>query len=144
MQGPLPRAHSAGERLSIMPVISPEWIAVESQGDVTVLHVNGSSSTRNVGHGHVDIEDLSRIADAGSPHVLLNFDGIKSVRGPELTPFMRLAVRVLERQGRIAACHLPEGAQELLKIARLDRIVAVFSDQEQAIREMLLPTTNCD
>jgi hypothetical protein len=33
--------------------------------------------------------------------------------------------------------------QELLEIAHLDRVIAVYHDQEQAIREMLLPAPVC-
>jgi hypothetical protein len=87
----------------------------------------------------IGLHDLSRIAEENAPNILLNFHRLKQVRGPELTPFMRLAMHVRNRNGRIGACHLPVGVQDLLEVARLDRVVTVYENQEQAIRAMLLP-----
>jgi hypothetical protein len=127
----------------------PEWVEVEAHGRVTVLHLSGTASLGKVlllddsRRHRVGLQDLSLIAEENAPHILLNFYGLKQIRGPELTPFMRLAMHVRMRKGRIAACHLPDGVQELLEVARLDRIVTVYENQEQAIREMLLPPRVC-
>ena len=128
-----------------MSLERPEWVEVEAHGRVTVLHLTGpgsalrSPAVDDSRRYRVDLHDLSRIAEENAPHILLNFNGLTYLRGPELTPFMRLAMRVRQRNGRIAACHLPDGMQELLEVARLDRVVTVYENQEQAIRQMLLP-----
>ena len=122
----------------------PEWVEVEAHGRVTVLHLSGAGHFRETAgldetlRHRVGLHDLSQIAQEAAPHILLNFNGLKRLRGPELTPFMRLAMHVRNRNGRIGACHLPDGMQELLEVARLDRVVTVYENQEQAIREMLL------
>src|SRR5687768_10149517 len=98
----------------------PEWVEVEAHGRVTVLHLTaarhlGDPASLDDSRRHrVGLHDLSRIAEENAPHILLNFTGLKNVRGPELTPFMRLAMHVRNRNGRIGACHLPVGMQELL------------------------------
>lgn len=120
----------------------PEWVQVEPRGDVTVLHLNGNAC-EDAKRYRVEMHELLRIPDEATPHILLNFNRLKNLRGPELTPLMRLAMRVRERNGRIAACHLPAGMQDLLEVARLDRVVTVYDNQEQAIREMLLPPPAC-
>lgn len=126
----------------------PEWVEVEAHGPVTVLHlsaagihptgINGDSRRHRI-----DLQDLTRIGEENGPHLLLNFDGLKQIRGPELTPFMRLAMRIRQRNGRIGACHVPEGMQDLLAVSRLDRVVTVYDNQEQAIRELQLPPPVC-
>lgn len=123
-----------------MTFVRPDWVEVEAHGPVTVLHMSESLCPSDDSRRYrVGLQDLSRIADENGPHILLNFDGLKNVRGPELTPFMRLAMRIRQRNGRIGACHLPDGMQELLEVARLDRVVTVYENQEQAIRGLMLP-----
>lgn len=125
----------------------PEWVEIEAHGPLTVLHLSGAGDAHSCQEDsrrhRVDLQELSRIADENAPHILLNFNRLKRVHGPELTPFMRLAMQVRNRKGRIGACHLPDGMQELLEVARLDRVVTVYENQEQAIREMLSPPAVC-
>ncbi len=107
-------------------------VEVEVRGPVTVIHLGGTAN----GHG-VGIEELARGPDGSAPHLLMNFRGVADVNGLELTPYMRLVMRVRQRHGRVAACHVPDGVATLLAVARLDRVVAVYEDQDQALREML-------
>jgi hypothetical protein len=116
-----------------MPQIYPEpHVEVEVRSPVTIVHLGGAANGHSVG-----IEDLARGPDGPAPHLLMNFRGMAGVNGLELTPYMRLAMRVRQRNGRVAACHVPDGVATLFAVARLDRVVAVYENQEQALREML-------
>jgi hypothetical protein len=116
-----------------MPQTSPRpHVEVEVRGPVTIVHLGGDASGHSVG-----VEKLACGPDEPAPHLLMNFCGVAGVNGLELTPYMRLAMRVRQRNGPVAACHDPDGVATHFAVARLDRVVAVYENQAQALREML-------
>ena len=82
-------------------------------------------------------EELERVVhdvlEAGSPRVVLNFEGTRLINSIGISFIIGIVERMTERNGTLAFCSLNRINQDLFRMTGVSRYVQAFDSEEEAI-----------
>jgi anti-anti-sigma factor len=120
------------------PVVQPpggrNWLEVGQVGGVTVVRfrcdkILGVDMAQALG------EQLERLAQGGGPpRLLLNFAAVRFMGSPMLGKLIAFVKKVDAAGGRVAFCAFDPNLTELLQVTRLDRLLHIYADEQEALR----------
>lgn len=107
-------------------------IGERRQGDVAILDLQGRILT---GEGDRALrEAVTRLAESGSPGVLLNFAGVSYVDSSIVGEMVRMLTTVSRKGGRLKLLGLPPRIRSLLSMTRLLTVFETFDSEDEAVR----------
>lgn len=111
-------------------------IEVRKVGKVTILDVTGKMT---IGAGDVELRDNFKAQlEAGARLFLFNFEKVPYMDSAAIGETAACAKRAHEIGGVIKIVLVPKGkADEVLRIAWLDRVFEIFGSEEEAIASFI-------
>lgn len=105
------------------------FFEIEDIGQVAVVRFGEQGTGTYYGGEFAELrEDIPwLIEELGRHHVLLDLTGLDMLDTRALGFFILFQRRILQVQGRLVIINLPEPAQEVFRITRLDRIIPIGS-----------------
>ena len=116
-----------------------QWkhIQVSHEGGIVLVrlldkHILDELVIREIG------EELDQVlADAPSPHMVLDFSDVEHLSSSALGMLITLNSRMQDREGGLCLAHVGEPIGEVFRITRLDRVLSSVPDLAEA-RAILL------
>ncbi|MFO0803011.1 MAG: STAS domain-containing protein [Gemmataceae bacterium] len=105
------------------------FFEIEDIGHVAIVRFGEQGTGTYYGGEFAELrEDIPwLIEELGRHHLLLDLTGIDMLDTRVLGLFILFQRRILQVQGRLVIINLPEPAQEVFRITRLDRIILIAS-----------------
>ena len=71
--------------------------------------------------------------------MVINFSKIKFLSSAVLGKLIALNKKIAEQKGRLAFCNINKDIMEVFKITRLDKLIPIYEDEDDAVRGILKP-----
>jgi len=119
--------------------VANQWkhIQVSHEGGIVLVrlldkHILDELVIREIG------EELDQVlADAPSPHMVLDFSDVEHLSSSALGMLITLNTRLQDRDGGLCLAHVGEPIGEVFRITRLDRVLSSVSDLAEARATLL-------
>lgn len=72
-------------------------------------------------------------------NMVIDFSKIKFLSSAVLGKLIALNKKIAAQKGRLAFCNINNDIMEVFKITRLDKLIPICEDEEQAIKKVLKP-----
>lgn len=70
------------------------------------------------------------------PLVIMNFSGVKYIDSSGLATVIDAMQRTKKYQGKLALCGMNQVVKNVLEIARLDKVFAIYADETEALSKV--------
>jgi anti-sigma B factor antagonist len=119
--------------------VANQWkhIQVSHEGGIVLVrlldkHILDELVIREIG------EELDQVlADAPSPHMVLDFSDVEHLSSSALGMLITLNTRLQDRDGGLCLVHVGEPIGEVFRITRLDRVLSSVPDLAEARATLL-------
>ena len=71
--------------------------------------------------------------------MVINFSKIKFLSSAVLGKLIALNKKIAAQKGRLAFCNINADIMQVFKITRLDKLIAIYDDEEDAIKGIMKP-----
>lgn len=79
--------------------------------------------------------DLAKLSDAvARPMLVIDFTSVEYMASLFIGKLVAFQKRVIESKGRVVLCGIRPAIREIFKITQLDKVFAIYPDQQQAIK----------
>lgn len=110
-------------------------IQAERIGDILLARVEGELDLSTAAAFRETIDRHLNIGN-GIKHLILNLSRLTFVDSSGLGAILGRYRRLSERGGKLAAADVPDNINRLLSLSGLQRIIAVFQTEAEALRSM--------
>ena len=105
-------------------------VASRSEGDVTVVHVEGNLDTNTAPDAQ---QHLDALQDSGVGKILVNFTDLDYISSAGLRVLLATAKRMGAAGGSLRICGLNETVNEVFEISGFSVILNVFGTEAEAL-----------
>jgi len=114
-------------------------VMVSQIGEVGVVHFLTSQvlDEMNVQQLGKELDDL--ISKEHMIKMVINFSKIKFLSSAVLGKLISLNKKILAEKGRLAFCGINSDIMQVFKITRLDKLIPIFEDEDEAVRGVTKP-----
>ena len=110
-------------------------IQTERIGDILLARVEGELDLSTAGSFRATIDEaLDR--PGGAKHIVLSLASLSFVDSSGLGAILGRYRRVSERGGKMVAANVPANIVRLLSLSGLQRIIAIFGTEAEALRSL--------
>jgi len=108
-------------------------------GDVTVVNFMTSQvlDEMNVQQLGRELDDL--LENEYANKMVINFSKVKFLSSAVLGKLISLNKKIAGMKGRIAFCGINSDIMQVFKITRLDKLIPITDDEEDAVKKVLKP-----
>jgi len=108
-------------------------------GDVTVVNFLTSQvlDELNVQQLGQELNDL--VEKQYVTKLVINFSKIRFLSSAVLGKMISLNKKVAAQKGHMAFCHINPDIMEVFKITRLDKLISIFDDEDEAVKSVSKP-----
>lgn len=108
-------------------------------GDVGVVSFLTSQvlDELNVQQLGTELNDL--VDKEGMVRMVINFSKIKFLSSAVLGKLISLNKKVAGQKGRLAFCNINADIMQVFKITRLDKLIPIFDDEQEAVKGVAKP-----
>jgi stage II sporulation protein AA (anti-sigma F factor antagonist) len=110
-------------------------IHTERIGDILLARVEGELDLSTAGSFRTAIDEALE-AQGGVKHIVLSLGGLSFVDSSGLGAILGRYRRVSERGGKLVAANVPANIVRLLSLSGLQRIIAMFGTEAEALRSL--------
>jgi len=110
---------------------------IKPHGPLTIVYMQGDIDLDGVLALKEKIQDLRK---SGAMTVLLNFAEVSKVNSSVLQHLLTPIRTLIMVSGTVAICNMSSSVQKFLQTAMFYSIVRVFTNEEEAIRELTQPS----
>lgn len=118
------------------PANAAERIAVARQGDVCVATLQDSRLVDAALVAQCKSELMSLVQEGQAAKLVIDFSVVEHASPIALSTLMILQKKLQSQGGKLCVCGLSSSMTEVLKVARLDRILTIHEGQAEAIASM--------
>lgn len=108
-------------------------------GDVAVVNFLTSQvlDELNVQQLGQELNDL--VDKEGKTKLVINFSKIKFLSSAVLGKLISLNKKLSAQKGRLAFCHINSDIMQVFKITRLDKLIPIYDDEDEAVKGISKP-----
>jgi len=106
-----------------------QFIPQEIDGDIMVLAIDGGldgSTSRTF------TSDVLAIVDGGVTRLIIDCSGLTALTSIGVGAIIRLHARAASHGGDVKLCAVPGIALQILNVMKLDRVLGIYPDVDQA------------
>ena len=117
----------------------PSLIMGAQIGDVAVVNFLTSQvlDELNVQQLGQELNDL--VDKEGKTKLVINFSKIKFLSSAVLGKLISLNKKLSAQKGRLAFCHINSDVMQVFKITRLDKLIPIYDDEDEAVKGISKP-----
>jgi len=117
----------------------PSLIMGAHIGDVAVVNFLTSQvlDELNVQQLGQELNDL--VDKEGKTKLVINFSKIKFLSSAVLGKLISLNKKLSAQKGRLAFCHINSDIMQVFKITRLDKLIPIYDDEDEAVKGISKP-----
>src|SRR5438093_9152746 len=115
---------------------SEGWLEVEQIGDVTIAKFTARQLLDEEKVQTIGRQLHSLGEEVGNRPLVLNFGGVERLSTELLGKLVGLQKTLQEKGGRLALCKINPHVYEVLKILKLQQVLSIFADEQEALQQL--------
>lgn len=114
-------------------------IMASQMGDIGVVNFLTSQVLDEMNVQQLGVELTDLVEKQYMIKMVINFSKIKFLSSAVLGKLIALNKKIAAEKGRLAFCHINADIMEVFKITRLDKLIPIYDDEEEAVKKILKP-----